>query len=76
VWEEDEWWINLSVRMDPDGRLGIRQWFESPYRDGEIITVEEYYRWIFENSVPGLPETAAQEGLTPWPTCANMARSR
>jgi anaerobic selenocysteine-containing dehydrogenase len=65
VWEENEWWIQLSARMDPDGSLGIRQWFESPYRPGEIITVAEYYRWIFENSVPGLPETAAAEGLTP-----------
>ncbi|MCB8942677.1 MAG: molybdopterin-dependent oxidoreductase [Ardenticatenaceae bacterium] len=65
VWEENEWWIELSVRLDPDGSLGIRQWFESPYRPGEIITVDEYYQWIFENSVPGLPETAAKEGLTP-----------
>ncbi len=65
VWEENEFWIQLSARMDPDGSLGIRQWFESPYRPGEIITVEEYYRWIFENSVPGLPEAAAREGLTP-----------
>ncbi|MFW6097468.1 MAG: molybdopterin dinucleotide binding domain-containing protein, partial [Chloroflexota bacterium] len=65
VWEENEWWIELSARMDPDGSLGVRQWFESPYRDGEIITVDEYYRWIFENSVPGLPEAAAEEGLTP-----------
>lgn len=65
VWEENEFWIQLSARMDPDGSLGVRQWFESPYRPGEIITVEEYYRWIFENSVPGLPEAAAKEGLTP-----------
>ena len=65
VWEENEWWIQLSARMDPDGSLGIRQWFESPYRKGEIITVDEYYQWIFENSVPGLPEAAAKEGLTP-----------
>ncbi|MEJ5247632.1 MAG: molybdopterin-dependent oxidoreductase [Caldilinea sp.] len=65
VWEENEFWIELSARMDPDGSLGVRKWFESPYRPGEIITVEEYYRWIFENSVPGLPEAAAAEGLTP-----------
>jgi anaerobic selenocysteine-containing dehydrogenase len=51
--------------MDPDGSLGIRQWFESPYRPGETITIEEYYRWIFENSVPGLPEAAARAGLSP-----------
>src|SRR5262249_8891217 len=65
VWEEDEFWINLSWRIDPDGRMGIRRFFESPYRPGECVTVEEYYRWIFENSVPGLPESAAREGLTP-----------
>ncbi len=65
VWEENEFWIELSWRIDPDGDLGIRPHFESPYRPGEKITVEEYYRWIFENSVPGLPEAAAEEGLTP-----------
>lgn len=65
VWEENEFWIDLSMAMDPDGELGVRQHFESPYRPGEIVTVEEYYRWIFENSVPGLPETAAAEGLSP-----------
>jgi len=65
VWEENEFWIQLSARMDPDGVLGIRPYFESPYRPGEIITVNEYYRWIFENSVPGLPAKAATEGLTP-----------
>ncbi len=65
VWEENEWWIALSARMDPDGSLGIREHFESPYRPGEIITVDEYYQWIFENSVPGLPETAVAENLTP-----------
>lgn len=65
VWEEDEFWISLSWAIDPDGALGIRQWFESPYRPGEKITVDEYYGWIFENSVPGLPEAAKVEGLTP-----------
>jgi anaerobic selenocysteine-containing dehydrogenase len=65
VWEENEFWIELSWRIDPDGRLGIRRHFESPYRAGEKITIDEYYRWIFENAVPGLPETAAREGLSP-----------
>ena len=65
VWEENEFWNDLSIKMDPDGKLGIKQWFESPYRPGENITVEEYYRWIFENSMPGLPEAAEKEGLTP-----------
>src|SRR6476646_9195424 len=65
VWEEDEFWIELSWRIDPDGSLGIRRWFESPYRPGEKLTVEEYYRWIFENAVPGLPAAAAREGRAP-----------
>jgi anaerobic selenocysteine-containing dehydrogenase len=65
VWEESEFWIDLSVAMDPDGALGIRQWFESPYRKGEVYTLDEYFRWIFENSVPGLPEAAAKQDLSP-----------
>jgi anaerobic selenocysteine-containing dehydrogenase len=64
VWEEDEFWIELSWRIDADGALGIRKFFESPYRPGEKLRVEEYYRWIFEHSVPGLPAAAAKEGLT------------
>ena len=27
--------------------------------------MDEYYGWMFENSVPGLPEAAAKEALTP-----------
>ena len=65
VWEEDEFWIELSWRIDPDGSLGIRKYFESPYHPGEKLAITEYYRWIFEHSVPGLPEAASQEGLTP-----------
>jgi anaerobic selenocysteine-containing dehydrogenase len=65
VWEEDEFWIDLSWAIDPHGELGIRRHFESPYEAGRKLTVHEYYRWIFENAVPGLPEAAAREGLTP-----------
>lgn len=68
VWEEDEFWIALSWRIDPDGSLGVRKYFESPYRKdagAKRITVEEYYRWIFENSVPGLRAEAEKRGLTP-----------
>jgi anaerobic selenocysteine-containing dehydrogenase len=65
VWEENELWIDLSWRIDPDGSLGIRRWFESEEQPGERLTVDEYYRAIFERSVPGLPERAAAEGRTP-----------
>ena len=63
VWEEDEFWIELSWRIDPDGELGIRKHFESPYRKGEKITVDEYYQFIFEHT-NGLPEAAKKEGLS------------
>ncbi|MDZ4835717.1 MAG: molybdopterin-dependent oxidoreductase [Candidatus Melainabacteria bacterium] len=65
VWEENEFWIELSWRIDPDGSLGIRKHFESPYRPGEKVSIDEYYRWIFENSVPGLPEAAKAQGMEP-----------
>jgi anaerobic selenocysteine-containing dehydrogenase len=65
VWEETEFWIDLSWELDPDGSLGIRRYFESPYHPGQRITVDEYYGWMFENTVPGLPEAAAGEGLSP-----------
>ena len=65
VWEENEFWIDLTWRIDPDGSLGAREFFEAPGRPGERMTVDDYYGWIFENSVPGLPEAARREGLTP-----------
>ncbi|MCP4122996.1 MAG: molybdopterin-dependent oxidoreductase, partial [Bacteroidetes bacterium] len=64
VWEEDEFWIELSWRIDPDGSLGIKEHFMSPYRPGEKVTIDEYYQYIFENT-KGLPEAAKKEGLTP-----------
>ncbi len=64
VWEEDEFWIELSWRIDPEGSLGIKKHFISPYRPGEKVSIDEYYRYIFEHT-PGLPEKAQQEGLDP-----------
>jgi anaerobic selenocysteine-containing dehydrogenase len=65
VWEENEFWLELSWRIDADGTLGIRQYVESRERPGERLGVDEYYGYIFEHSVPGLPERAARENLTP-----------
>ncbi|MFV2064870.1 MAG: molybdopterin-dependent oxidoreductase, partial [Chloroflexota bacterium] len=65
VWEENEYWMELSWRIDPDGSLGIRRYHESVANPGEKLSVDEYYGHIFENSVPGLPEAAAARGLTP-----------
>ena len=65
VWEETEFWIELSWRIDPDGSLGIRKHFETPGQPGKKVTVDEYYGWIFDNQVPGLPEKAEKQGLSP-----------
>jgi anaerobic selenocysteine-containing dehydrogenase len=62
VWEENEFWMELTWRIDRDGSLNIRQYVE---KSGKRMSVDEYYGWIFENSVPGLPEKAATENLTP-----------
>jgi anaerobic selenocysteine-containing dehydrogenase len=65
VWEENELWIELSWRIDPDGSLGIRKFFESKKQPGAKLSVDEYYAYIFENSVPGLREKAQADGVTP-----------
>jgi anaerobic selenocysteine-containing dehydrogenase len=64
VWEEAEFWIALTWRVDPDGSLGARRWYESAREPGRPIGVDEYFGDLFER-VPGLPEAAAAEGLEP-----------
>jgi anaerobic selenocysteine-containing dehydrogenase len=65
VWEENEFWFELSWQIDPDGSLGIRKYFESQDRPGERMTQDEYYATLFSHSVPGLPAAAEGQGLTP-----------
>jgi len=65
VWEENEFWIDLSWRIDPDGSMGIRKWFESEANPGTPIGIDEYYGMMFRDSVPGLAEAAAAAGETP-----------
>jgi hypothetical protein len=65
VWEENEFWFELSWQIDPDGSLGIRRYFESQERPGERMTQDEYYEILFSQSVPGLPQAAEAQGLTP-----------
>ena len=65
VWEENEFWIELSWQVDPNGRLEIRQYFESKAHPGQKLSLDEYYGFLFEQSVPGLPEQAAAQGFSP-----------
>lgn len=65
VWEENEFWIDLTWKIDHDGSLGIRQWFESDTHPGKPVGIDEYYEKMFTESVPGLADAAAAEGKTP-----------
>ena len=65
VWEENEFWIDLSWAIDPDGSMGIRQYFESEEHPGKPIGVDEYYGKMFAENVPGLAEDAEAAGETP-----------
>ena len=65
VWEEAEFWIDLTWEIDPDGSRGIRKYYESRHSPGQRIALDEYYADIFENSVPGLQEAARDAGLDP-----------
>jgi anaerobic selenocysteine-containing dehydrogenase len=64
VWEEAEFWIALTWRVDPDGARGIRRFYESKENPGPPIGLDEYYADIFDH-IPGLPDAARVEGLTP-----------
>ena len=65
VWEENEFWIELSWRIDPDGSsasAGTSSRRSVPARRSPVTSTT---RWLFAHSVPGLPEAAEAQGLTP-----------
>jgi len=58
IWEENEFWINLLFHhVDPDGSLGIRQYWESKDNPGKPVTIAEYYNAAF-NKLPKLTAAA------------------
>jgi anaerobic selenocysteine-containing dehydrogenase len=65
VWEEAEFWIALTARIDPTGSRGMLKYFESKTRAGQPMTMDEYWSDIFDNSVPGLPAAAEARGIAP-----------
>ena len=76
VWEENELWIDLSWRIDPDGSMGIRQWFESAEKNpGRPVGIDEYYEMpCFADSVPGLGRRrCGRRGRAPSNTCENRS---
>ena len=65
VWEEAEFWSELTWRIDPDGKRDMRKYFESKSEPGTRRSQDEYWSEVFENSVPGLVEASAEAGLKP-----------
>jgi anaerobic selenocysteine-containing dehydrogenase len=63
VWEEDEFWLELSWHIDKDGALGFKQYFASPTQPDKRISIDEYYSVIF-NNIPTLVEEAKKHNLT------------
>ena len=64
VWEEDEFWIELSWRIDPDGALGIRKYFESPVPAGrEAHASTSTTAGSSRTRCRGCPAAAAAKGL-------------
>ncbi len=57
IWEENEFWINLAFAIDPDGKLGIRQYWESKRNPAKPVTIAEYYDAAF-SLLPKLKEAA------------------
>jgi anaerobic selenocysteine-containing dehydrogenase len=65
VWEEDEFWIELSWRIDPTGELGIRKHFESPYRPARRSPSRSTIAGSSKTACPVYPERASREGVSP-----------
>ncbi len=64
VWEEEDLWIHLAWRIDPQGEWGIREAFESRQFLGERLRTEEYYNVMLERGVPELAEAAVMDGMS------------
>ncbi|MDD5359405.1 MAG: molybdopterin-dependent oxidoreductase [Sulfurovaceae bacterium] len=58
IWEELEFWINIMFyHVDPDGSLGIKQYWESKEHPGKPVTVPEWYQAAFD-TLPNLKKAA------------------
>ena len=77
VWEENEFWIDLSWRIDPDGALGIRKHFESKREPGEQAHGRRVLRLDLRELRAGpARERARRRADARSSTCAATAPSR
>jgi len=58
IWEEVEFWANLMVRyVDPDGKLGVKQYWASKEDPSRPVTIPEFYQAAF-SLLPNLKKAA------------------
>ncbi len=65
VWEENDSGSSCRGGSIPTGASASAGSWSRADAPGAKLSLDEYYGYIFEHSVPGLPERAAAEGLTP-----------
>ena len=59
IWEEVEFWANIMVHyVDPDGSLGVRDYWASKEDPTRAVTIAEWYQAAFDN-LPNLKRAAA-----------------
>jgi len=58
IWEEVEFWANIMVEyVDPDGSLGVRDYWASKEDPTRAVTIAEWYQAAFDN-LPNLRKAA------------------
>jgi len=58
IWEEVEFWANIMVEhVDPDGSLGVRDYWASKEDPTRAVTIPEWYQAAFDN-LPNLKAIA------------------
>ncbi len=59
IWEEVEFWANIMVHyVDPDGSLGVRDYWASKEDPTRAVTIAEWYQAAFDN-LPNLRRAAS-----------------
>ena len=76
VWEENEFWIELSWRIDPDGALGIRKHFESQRAPGDAARRRRVLRLDLRELGAGAARARARRGPQPARVHAPLRRVR
>ncbi len=76
IWEENEFFANLMFHyVDPDGSLGIREYWASKNDPNRCVTIAEYYNAAFE-LLPNLRKAAKSAYPTSDFPCYEFMRDR